>query len=125
MTFRPMPKPDRKRPRVASGRVYVDVAKPAYLAGLAAGQGGAVAMCERCRALPAVEIHHRAGRIGGRLLAFETYAGLCRSCHAWVHSDVAEAYRSGWLLRRSSAQAVEDGDDATAEDGAATAEDDE
>ena len=45
----------------------------------------------------ATEIHHRAGR-GANLLREETWAGVCRAAHLYIHANPATAKRSGLLL---------------------------
>lgn len=124
MPLRPVPKPKKRAPAGARKEwlreAYRLLVRPAYLAGLAAGQRRRKPLCERCLSAVASELHHRAGRSGGRLLAFDTYAGLCRACHAFVHANPERSYAEGWLLR--SLQGVEHGEDAAAEQAAAEAE---
>lgn len=139
MSPRPAPKPEPRKKkaakrlgpsdkRQAQGKVYRELLRPAYLAGVAHGQRRQVgeALCVRCRSNLATEVHHRAGREGEDLLDTRLWAALCRSCHTWVHAYPGDAYREGWLVSRnaSAGEFLEDGHDAAPEPGApSTAED--
>lgn len=117
------PKPERRPKgrtrRKAQNKLYSEVVKPTFLAGLAAGQRRLVALCQVCLDRQASEVHHKAGRVGHDLIAPTNLMGVCRECHARVHSDPAWAYAQGFLTKRSGWQA--DGDEQladVAEDGA-------
>ena len=48
----------------------------------------------------ATEIHHRRGR-GRYLLDESTWTPVCRTCHTFIHNNVAWAYQNGWLELRN------------------------
>lgn len=60
--------------------------------------------CRRCEA-PWDDIHHRRGRgMGGTKIDTHGYARLvllCGDCHRWAERNRAEAYATGWAVRRS------------------------
>lgn len=58
--------------------------------------------CLRC-GMAATEVHHRAGRIGGRLLDDTTWAAACHDCHLYITAHPAEAVERGWSLPRVGA----------------------
>lgn len=119
--FRPAPKPSRgvKPKRSWMQEAYRKIARPAYFAGVAAGQGRVKALCERCGCRAATQLHHKAGRSGDRLLGFRNFSALCGSCHREVHANPERSYAEGWLVKRSL-ESVEDADDLAAEGGAAS-----
>lgn len=83
-------------------RMYRILVRPAYLAGLAAGQGRKreLPLCERCDANVALHVHHMAGRDGEMVIDHNMLAGLCPSCHEWVHANPKAATEEGWLISR-------------------------
>jgi 5-methylcytosine-specific restriction endonuclease McrA len=83
--------------------LYRKLIRPAYLAGLAAGQGrkGEIPLCERCAEFPALTVHHRGGREGDLVMDPENLDGLCEPCHAWAHANPQEAMAEGWLTPRN------------------------
>lgn len=60
--------------------------------------------CRRCGAT-GQEIHHRRGKgMGGTRVNPHGYARLillCQPCHLWAERNRAEAYATGWAVRRS------------------------
>ena len=112
-----LPKPkkaDRSRRRTHLGpsdktkqlkRLYRMLVRPAFLAGLSAGQGrrGRLPICERCNLNPVLAVHHMQGRTGELVIEPAKLAGLCEACHADVHANPEEAYGEGWLIRRHGA----------------------
>lgn len=48
----------------------------------------------------ATEVHHRV-RQGG-VHDVDLLVALCQPHHAWIHRNVAESYRRGWLVRRNA-----------------------
>lgn len=48
----------------------------------------------------ATEIHHRRGRLGGLLLAVDTFEPLCHEHHAFLTEHPAIAYQMGMSERR-------------------------
>jgi hypothetical protein len=90
--------------RRAMTKLYLNFVRPAYLHGLAAGQGrrGKPALCERCYSKLATELHHVAGRSGDALVDSEFFSGLCWKCHEHVHAHPAEARAEGWLESKYS-----------------------
>lgn len=61
--------------------------------------------CERCDRLGVAHFHHRRPKgMGGTNLtwvqAAANAAHLCGPCHEWVHAHPAEAYATGWLIRK-------------------------
>lgn len=89
--------------RAAQKSIYIRFVRPAFLAGLARGQGRNLGrpLCERCQGETATEVHHTAGRDGWKLTDWTKLRGLGPKCHAAVHSDVEQAYEDGWLERRN------------------------
>jgi hypothetical protein len=87
----------------ARKRLYRLLVRPAYLAGLAAGQGqkGGQPLCERCEENVALHVHHMAGRDGELVIDYRQMAGLCPTCHGWVHSNPMAATQEGWLVSRN------------------------
>lgn len=62
-------------------------------------------LCRRCGA-PGQELHHRRGRGAGGTSKVSVNGPangvtLCRRCHVWAESHRAEAYATGWAVRRS------------------------
>lgn len=125
---RPVPKPEprkKKAPsrlgasekRKAQSAVYRELLRPAFLAGVAAGQGRTVPHCQRCRMNVALEVHHKAGREGEALLDFDLWVALCPDCHRWVHANPEVAYAGGWLVSRNALRAdlTEESEDAATE----------
>lgn len=120
MAHYPVPKPkqskriNNKAKRKGEGRkaqqrrammkLYMNFVRPAFMAGLAAGQRrrGLVPLCERCGERVASQVHHMAGRLGDALLDAELFAGLCPGCHDWVHDHPADARAQGWMEARYS-----------------------
>lgn len=116
------PKPSGKKPkkpsrinavtdeRAAQKAIYARFVRPAFLAGLARGQGHDKPYCERCRSMfpermkinLATEAHHIAGRDGEKLNDFTRLRGLCDPCHDYIHSHPEEAYAEGWMERRNN-----------------------
>jgi hypothetical protein len=56
------------------------------------------AICECCYVRPAQDIHHRAKRTGGNYLNEETWMGVCRHCHEWIHNHATIARAQGYLI---------------------------
>jgi hypothetical protein len=50
--------------------------------------------------LPAVDVHHRMGRVGALLLDVDHWSALCRKCHEWVGAYPEVAYSLGISERR-------------------------
>ncbi len=48
--------------------------------------------------LSSKDIHHRAGRIGAKLLDEHDWIPTCRICHDWIHSHPSEARKLGLLV---------------------------
>ena len=90
-------------------RLYRLLVRPAYLAGLAAGQerAGDQPLCERCEKNIALHVQHKAGRDGELVIDYTMIAGLCPDCHGWVHANPAAAMRDGWMVSRHQARASE------------------
>lgn len=70
-------------------------------------------MCLRCRAERGVQIHHRAPRQkGGTREAWINQPAnlvlICLQCHEYIESHRAEAYESGWLIKRTSGERPEE-----------------
>jgi hypothetical protein len=55
--------------------------------------------CERCGAI-GVHWHHRQTRSQGGQHTAENGVWLCVFCHDWAHANPAQAYATGWLVRR-------------------------
>src|SRR5690554_3818788 len=98
---KPERKPKQRTRRKDQNKLYGELVKPAYLRGLAAGQGRVTAMCECCRAKAAVQIHHKRGRLGADLLDTRYFMGVCDECHSLVHSDPTWAYEQGFLIHKN------------------------
>lgn len=91
----------RSNKGMARNKLYKHFVRPAYLAGLAAGQGrkGKKAVCERCGA-PANQVHHLAGREGAALHDPLNLALLCNPCHDYCHDRPEAAMAEGWVKSR-------------------------
>ena len=104
MSFRPQPKPERKpkqrTKRKDQHKLYVELVKPAFMRGLAVGQGHGTARCQVCRKRPATEVHHKTGRIGGDLLDSRYFMGVCSPCHRRIHDNPEWAFAQGYLVSR-------------------------
>lgn len=61
--------------------------------------------CQRCGAA-AAEVHHRAGRVGLRLLDESTWMPTCRDCHQHITERPAEAVAEGWSSPRVGREAT-------------------
>jgi len=46
------------------------------------------------------EVHHKAGRAGGLLLAKKYWLGVSRAGHRYIHSNPEIARNHGWLVER-------------------------
>lgn len=121
---KPEKKPRQRAKRQEQNILYRELVKPAYLAGLARGQGHVTARCEVCRKKVAAQIHHKRGRAGDDLLDARHFMGVCAECHARIHAQPTWAYGKGYL---SSTWGLSDEDQEfaeVAEDGAGATEDD-
>lgn len=59
------------------------------------------AYCRVCLDNLATEVHHSRGRLGS-LLCNETYLiPICMGCHRWIHDNVGEAVRRGWIDKQN------------------------
>jgi hypothetical protein len=87
----------------ARKRLYRLLVRPAYMTGLATGQGrrGEQPLCERCDTNVALHIHHMAGRDGELVIDYTKIAAVCPDCHGWIHANPSAARASGWLLSRN------------------------
>lgn len=98
--------------------IYRRYIRPAYLAGLAAGQGrrGLAPLCERCmrrgikksrksgKEKLVTEVHHVGGREGLRLIDPLNLAGTCWNCHREIEAHPREAEADGWVSSRAIAR---------------------
>jgi hypothetical protein len=58
--------------------------------------------CVRCE-MPADDVHEPLTRArGGSILDDANSLPVCRSCHSWIHGNVAEATVLGWLVPSSA-----------------------
>lgn len=93
----PVPKPERKQKRREAlrerRRVY-GVARASYLK--------RNRVCAVCQRTPSVEVHHKLGRDGDRLLDEQYWLAVCHPCHQVLHNNPAWAYTMGYLLRRNA-----------------------
>lgn len=96
---KPRPKPKQRTKRRDQSKLYTELVKPAYLRGLARGQGRGAARCELCLKRKATQIHHKRGRVGADLLDTRYFMGICDPCHRHVHENPAWAYEQGHLVR--------------------------
>lgn len=53
--------------------------------------------CERCKVRAATAGHHVIRRSHHLLHNVENLRVLCLDCHEWVHTNVGEAKRLGWI----------------------------
>lgn len=118
----PKPKKEARKPKrytkgrsakgKARSKLYRLAIRPAYLAGLAAGQGrrGDHALCERC-GNTANEVHHVAGRSGHALTDPLNLALLCKSCHDFCHDQPEKAREEGWVKSRHAYHAAKGGEE--------------
>ena len=90
----------------ARKRLYRLLVRPAYLAGLAVGQGrrGTYPTCERCGEQPGVHVHHMAGRDGDMVIDYTKMAALCADCHRLVHAYPLQAREDGWMVSRNGVE---------------------
>lgn len=88
--------------RKKRSRLYRLIVRPAYLAGLAAGQNrrGQKALCERCAKHIGEEVHHVAGRQGEALIDPKNLALMCKPCHDYLHDRPSIAREEGWIKSR-------------------------
>jgi hypothetical protein len=88
----------------ARKRLYRLLVRPAYMAGLAVGQGRRhqQPLCERCGEQVAQHIHHMAGRDGELVVDYTKMAAVCPDCHGWIHAHPSAARATGWLLSRNA-----------------------
>ena len=54
-------------------------------------------VCELCGS-ETVEIHHKNGRNGERLIDANYFMTVCRKHHTWIHEHPKEAREKGWLI---------------------------
>lgn len=85
-------------------KLYLSFVRPAFLHGLAAGQGRRrqAPLCERCGGRIATQVHHMAGRSGDALVDTEWFAGLCQWCHDDIHDNPEQARKAGWMESKYS-----------------------
>lgn len=55
-------------------------------------------VCQICRREASTDLHHRKGRRGNLLFDTKWFMALCRTCHDYVHNNVANSKRMGWLV---------------------------
>jgi hypothetical protein len=56
--------------------------------------------CRRC-GRPSVDVHHRRGRTGQRLLDMRWWAASCRACNSWAEDCTTSApYDEGWKVHK-------------------------
>jgi hypothetical protein len=53
--------------------------------------------CEVCKKAPSGQNHHRAGRIGAKLLDKADWLAICQPCHDRIHAHAAWAREQGFL----------------------------
>ena len=53
--------------------------------------------CECKCGRPSIDIHHKAGRIGYRLLFEGDWLAVCRPCHVWIHAHPSQSRAQGFL----------------------------
>ena len=85
----------RRSPKMVKLMAQYNKQRTAYLE---AHQLCAVCVVEHGRI--ATEIHHRKGR-GRYLLDESTWTPVCRTCHTFIHNNVAWAYQNGRLELRN------------------------
>lgn len=57
--------------------------------------------CQRCRCQrDRMDIHHKRGRAGTLLLDSRHWAYVCAKCHRWIHANIEDARREGWICER-------------------------
>lgn len=56
--------------------------------------------CQRCGSTQQLECHHKAGRVGSRLLALDNLVIVCRDCHVFLTEHPLQAYAEGFSERR-------------------------
>lgn len=98
---KPERKPKQRAKRKDQSKLYSELLKPAYLRGLARGQGKGAARCECCLKRAASQIHHKRGRLGPDLLDTRYFMGVCPECHERIHREPQWAYELGYLVSRS------------------------
>jgi hypothetical protein len=56
-------------------------------------------VCEICHRGRSVDVHHRRGRWGRKLLDRTFWTAVCRPCHDLIHSNPRRARELGYLER--------------------------
>lgn len=56
-------------------------------------------VCEVCQRRRTWDIHHKAGRVGKRLLDQFYWLAVCRPCHDRIHDEPRWARETGFLIR--------------------------
>lgn len=46
------------------------------------------------------QIHHRAGRLGEKLIDTKNFLAVCHHCHCYIEVNVTEAKEKGWSIDR-------------------------
>lgn len=57
-------------------------------------------VCEVCKHLSSVDIHHRKGRDGDRLNHTIFWLAVCRLCHDTIHANPIWATKYGYTISR-------------------------
>lgn len=55
--------------------------------------------CKVCGKWPASQIHHKAGRVGKKLVDTKDFLAVCFECHEKIHHNPAWAYAKDYLVR--------------------------
>ena len=61
----------------------------------------------RCKVCgkPSSQIHHKAGRVGKKLVDTKDFLAVCFECHEKIHHNPAWAYAKDYLIRTAPALA--------------------
>ncbi len=94
------PKREKKEPkpiRKVSKRLSIDLklykqARGEYLSNHT--------ICQRCNIKRVDCVHHLGGRVGSMLYNEKYFMGVCDDCHEYIHANVAESMKKGWLITR-------------------------
>jgi len=54
--------------------------------------------CEICDKRRSIEVNHKAGREGKKLLDQTFWLAVCRTCHDWIHDNPKEAREKNYKL---------------------------
>ena len=79
-------------------------ARKAFMLDLGAKQDPAGNWIGKCQAFVhnrrVLSIHHKRGRLGKLLTDTRYFMAVCRKCHEWIHNNITESRKRGWIAQR-------------------------